>query len=110
MAGWFDATFLVVFLVVFGCWLGFFGAFGSGLSCFVSLVCMALCCFLRVVVVSACCVCFGFSLVDGFWVAFCCWLSGGLGFAVFWVKVLLFNFWQGFFWLMWIRGKIVLTP
>lgn len=36
-------------------------------------------------------------LVDGFGWLFCCWLSGGLGFAVFWVKVLLFNFWQGFF-------------
>ena len=45
---------------MFGFWFAFLGVFRSGLSGFVSLVCMVLCCFFGVVVVSACCVCFGF--------------------------------------------------
>jgi len=82
VVGCVGATFLVVFWVVFGFWFAFLVAFGSGLNGFVSLVCMALCCFLRVVVVNACCVCFGFHWLMVFGWLFC-WLSGGLGFAVF---------------------------
>ena len=82
VAGCVGATFMVVFWVVFGFWFVFLGVFGSGLRGFVSLLCMALCCFLDVVVVSACCVRFGFYWLMVFgW--FFCWLSGGLGFAVF---------------------------
>jgi len=97
VAGCVGAAFLVVFWVVFGCWFAFFGVLGSGLRVFVSLVCMALCCFFGVVVVSACCVCFGFHWLMFFGWLFCCWLSGGLGFALFGVGGLLLDFWAAFF-------------
>jgi hypothetical protein len=43
VAGCVGSTFLFVFWVVFGGWLGFLGAFGCGLRVFVSLLCMSLC-------------------------------------------------------------------
>ncbi len=47
-------TFLVVFWVVFGCWVVVFGLFGCGLSWFVSLLYVGVCCVFWVVVVAAC--------------------------------------------------------
>ena len=79
VVGCVGVTFLVVFWVVFGGWLAFLVAFGSGVNGLFSLVCMGLCWFLRVVVVSACWVCFGFSLVCGF-------LGGFLLLVIWWVR------------------------
>ena len=92
------AAFWVVFWVVFGCWLGFFGAFGSGLRVFVSLVCMGPCWFLRVVVVNEMLRVFWVSLVDGFLGGFLLLVKWWFGVCCVWGgRFLLLRFWAGFF-------------